>query len=583
MKLCSSLFGTLKTHSSEGTLMEGTLPVSLLSVAAALLPVVTLLFLLAGRGWSTSSAAPVALVFAVLAAVFVFRTPMQTLAVASGKGIWDAIFILYVVWPALILYRVANGAKAFDAIRAGVLKVIPDRLLVVLVFAWVLTPFIQSIAGFGAPLAIVAPILLGLGVRPVYAVLLPIIGGAWANAFGSLGAPWLTLTSVVEVPDVEATLRAAALLAWIADLTAGLAIAWMYGRSWALRRGLPAILVISALHGGLLYVLLPVLPPLATLIACAAALVAALLLARWGLYRQEDGENEPDRIFESWADASADPLQMEGGSGEALKMPLRVAFAPYVLLAVVAVGVLAVNPVRTGYSAIADEWVPIRPGTDGLFVMALFPGTGTGFGVVSPAQDAYSAFAPLTHPGTFLLLAALVGYFVFRRRGLYPEGAGIAAIVRQAAGDALPVTTSVTALLLMSAVMSHSGEMTVLGLALSAVAGSTVYLALANVVGLLGAMATSSSTSSNALFGPLQATAAGAEGVSVNVVVAAQLAGSAVGNAISPADALMGATTVGRPDAVGEILRRAIPWALGTAALIAVATVLLAQTGGAGS
>ena len=33
--------------------------------------------------------------------------------------------------------------------------------------------------------------------------------------------------------------------------------------------------------------------------------------------------------------------------------------------------VVSVNPIRTGYSAIADEWVGIRPGTDGLFVMAL--------------------------------------------------------------------------------------------------------------------------------------------------------------------------------------------------------------------
>ena len=32
---------------------------------------------------------------------------------------------------------------------------------------------------------------------------------------------------------------------------------------------------------------------------------------------------------------------------------------------------ISVNPVRTGYSAIADEWIGIRPGTDGLFVLAL--------------------------------------------------------------------------------------------------------------------------------------------------------------------------------------------------------------------
>ncbi|MCE3269877.1 MAG: molybdopterin oxidoreductase [Ramlibacter sp.] len=32
---------------------------------------------------------------------------------------------------------------------------------------------------------------------------------------------------------------------------------------------------------------------------------------------------------------------------------------------------ISVNPVRTGYSAIADEWIPIRPGTDGALLMAL--------------------------------------------------------------------------------------------------------------------------------------------------------------------------------------------------------------------
>ncbi len=33
--------------------------------------------------------------------------------------------------------------------------------------------------------------------------------------------------------------------------------------------------------------------------------------------------------------------------------------------------VIGVNPIRTGYNAIADEWVGITPGTDGLFILAL--------------------------------------------------------------------------------------------------------------------------------------------------------------------------------------------------------------------
>ena len=32
---------------------------------------------------------------------------------------------------------------------------------------------------------------------------------------------------------------------------------------------------------------------------------------------------------------------------------------------------ISINPIRTGYSAIADEWIPIKPGTDGALLMAL--------------------------------------------------------------------------------------------------------------------------------------------------------------------------------------------------------------------
>lgn len=122
-----------------------------------------------------------------------------------------------------------------------------------------------------------------------------------------------------------------------------------------------------------------------------------------------------------------------------------------------------------------------------------------------------------------------------------------------------------------------------LALGLSAVAGSTVYLASANFIGIVGSLTTSSNTASNVLFGPLQATGAQAEGVSVPLVLGAQAAGAAVGNAISPADALLGATTVGDPSLVGGVLRLAIPWAVATGLLISLATLgLAALLGGSG-
>lgn len=181
-----------------------------------------------------------------------------------------------------------------------------------------------------------------------------------------------------------------------------------------------------------------------------------------------------------------DPLEPEAygesAQGEHEPMTLPAAFAPYIFFGSVAVVVLTVAPIRSTLEALG--------------VGLPFPATTAGFGVSQKAVDAYAAFAPLTHPGTFLLISALFGYMMFKRRGRYPEGAGVGGVLGRAAKDALPVTTSITAVLLMSGVMRHSGEVTVLA-----------------------------NTASNVLFGPLQATGAAAESVSVPLALGAQAGG----------------------------------------------------------
>jgi lactate permease len=312
-------------------------------------------------------------------------------------------------------------------------------------------------------------------------------------------------------------------------------------------------------------------------IACAAGLVATLLLSRWSYYRQED-DDEPGRIFEAGKGSDGEARGMAGGLAERTRdaqaessragMSLPVAFAPYAFLGVVATITLALPPVRSALETFS--------------VGLPFPATETGYAVREEAVDAYAAFAPLTHPGTFLLFSALVGYLLFSLRGRYPAHTSVLAILKSAAADALPVTTAVAGLLLTSKVMGHAGEVTVLALGVTNVTGSMLYLASANQIGILGSLVTSSNTASNVLFAPLQATAAQAEGVSVPLALGAQAAGGATGNAIAPSDALLGATAVGDPGLVGAVLRRAIPWALIAGVLTSLATLGLAVTLGGG-
>ena len=73
----------------------------------------------------------------------------MTVAVAGAKGVWDAVFILYVVWAALILYQVTRRAGAFAALRQDH-ALQPQQLFLVMAFGWVFASFLQGIAGFGA-------------------------------------------------------------------------------------------------------------------------------------------------------------------------------------------------------------------------------------------------------------------------------------------------------------------------------------------------------------------------------------------------------------------------------------------------
>ena len=87
--------------------MNDQLPVDLLHWSVALVPIIALLVLMVGLRWKAPQAGPVGMFLAALIAFFVFQAPLENLAVAGGKGVWDAVFILFVVWPALILYRIA--------------------------------------------------------------------------------------------------------------------------------------------------------------------------------------------------------------------------------------------------------------------------------------------------------------------------------------------------------------------------------------------------------------------------------------------------------------------------------------------
>ncbi|CAN0598387.1 unnamed protein product, partial [Ectocarpus sp. 12 AP-2014] len=103
----------------------------------------------------------------------------------------STITILWIVFPALALYAYQSHVGAIDRIRDALAGLTDNRRIQALLIAWFFDLFIEGAAGFGTPVALAAPLLLGIGYSPVRAVTLALLGHAAGVSFGAVGTPTL--------------------------------------------------------------------------------------------------------------------------------------------------------------------------------------------------------------------------------------------------------------------------------------------------------------------------------------------------------------------------------------------------------
>jgi lactate permease len=242
-------------------------------------------------------------------------------------------------------------------------------------------------------------------------------------------------------------------------------------------------------------------------------------------------------------------------------MTLTQAFFPYTCLVVLALVILLIGPLK--------DWLA------SFEVGFSFPRTETGYGVVNEASSPFSPLRLLTHAGSFLLASGLAGYAYYRNKAFISRG-GLGRVIRRTAQKSLPATIGVVALVMMSGVMSGTGQIFVLAKGTADLTAS-VYPVLSPGIGILGSFITSSNLASNILFGGFQETTADLLGFDHASILAAQTAGGAMGNTISPGNVLLGTTTAGVLGSEGTVIRMILPITL-SVALAAGIIVLLANT-----
>lgn len=530
--------------------MTSTVPCTAGNWAAAFLPILVLLVLMIQFRWRATEAAPMGLFAALIIALTVFRANSALIAAEAAKGIWSALVVLIVIWPALLMYEISNEANAFDSFRSGIRALLPNELVRIMAIGLGFVGFLIGITGFGVPVAVGAPLLIGIGVSPLYAVVISLIGEAWGSTFGTLGVAWdaMRLAAGLDA-DPQMLLNTAlwsGVFIWIWNLIVALTVCWLYGRRQGIGKGLPAALLVSLIQGGGQLLVGQFNQTLACFLPTCAALAVLLLLGRTRLYREQW------RIEESpIMDRSA-----EGGVKSSGGMSMAEAFMPYIVLTVITLAVLLIKPLK----GFLGQWS---------FGFAL-PETSTGYGFTNAAVECYSPLSPLTHASFFLIISSIIGYIYYVKKGLLRAGSFRPAL-RRSVYKVIPSGIAVIGFLIMSRIMSGSGMTSVLADGMARVMGRA-YALLAPMVGLLGAFMTSSNMASNILFSEFQLTTARLLGLDAAGILGAQTSGGAIGTATCPGNITLGCTTAGIVGREGEALRKTLP--LSIAAAIFVGLIL---------
>lgn len=439
------------------------------------------------------------------------------------KGLWNTLFTLYIIWGSMTIYNVVDIVGGFKVIANTFSKLTHgNKALQLLTMGWAFPSFLQGATGFGTPVAVSAPILVGLGFNPIFAAAVPLIGHSWAVTFGSLGSSFSVLTSQTDLDPQRLAVFAAFFLG-LCCVMVGFSIAHIYGGWKAMKENAAAILLIGLTMAITLNIMADfVLPNVASFTAGALGLVVAGLVV--------------PRFYKTKSEAEVAAENADNGTEH---MSFSTAFIVYYILLII-VFAIYLTPLKAYLQDLVRWGFPM-------------PETTTDLGFVNEGAEKYSSIAILTAPGTLIFLSAFIGYLYYKHRGLWPANGG-KLLVNRLVKQAIGATVTLTTMSMMAGVMLDAGMTHYLAMGLSMT--GPVYAIFAPWIGVLGAFMTGSNTNSNVLFTALQWQVARLLQISPFVILGLQTTGGSIGNMFCPMNVALGTGVTNQSGREGEVLNK---------------------------
>ncbi|VVD80939.1 Glycolate permease GlcA [Pandoraea eparura] len=509
----------------------GTLWIAALMAA---LPIVVFFVAMAGLRMKAHAAGALTVGLALVIAVAYFGMPARMAAMSAvygfAYGLWP---IAWIIITAVFLYRVVVKTGQFDIIRSSVVSLTNDQRLQMLLIGFSFGAFLEGAAGFGAPVAITAALLVGLGFEPLRAAGLCLIANTAPVAFGAMGIPIIVAGQVSGIDAFHIGAMAGRQLPLLSAFVPFWLVFIMDGKR-GVKETWPAALVaggsfavaqyFSSNHIG---------PELPDIISSLFSLVClASFLKVW--QPKTSAARAHTGVATSGGTAALGGLGGVGGLGGGSSRgttpspytagQILRAWSPFLILT----GMVTIWSLP-GFKALFAATGPLAWTVPSLHVPGLDRLVAKAAPIVakSTPMDAIFKWDALSATGTAIFIAALLSMALLRMK----PAAGVTSFFETVAELRKPVL-AIGLVLAFAFVMNYSGMSTTLALLLAHTGSAFPFFS--PVLGWLGVFLTGSDTSSNALFAGLQSTTAQQIGVSNTLLVAANTTGGVTGKMISP-------------------------------------------------
>ncbi|WP_367598796.1 lactate permease LctP family transporter [Pseudomonas fulva] len=531
-----------------------------LSALAAVIPIVFFFLALAVFRLKGHVAGSITLALSILVAIFAFQMPVDMALAAAGYGFLYGLWpIAWIIVAAVFLYKLTVKSGQFEVIRSSVLSITDDQRLQVLLIGFCFGAFLEGAAGFGAPVAITAALLVGLGFNPLYAAGLCLIANTAPVAFGALGIPIIVAGQVTGIDAFHIgamTGRQLPLLSlfvpfWLVFMMDGLR---------GVKETWPAALVAGLSFAVTQYFtsnfIGPELPDITSALASLIALT--LFLKVW----------QPKRSFAAATGSVGAAVVQTGGSqpspyslGEIFK-----AWSPFLILTVL-VTIWTLKPFKAAFAPGGAMYNFVFnfaiPHLDQLVIK-------TAPIVAAPtAMPAVFKLDPISATGTAIFLSALISMAVLKIN----VKTGLTTFKETLFELRWPIL-SIGMVLAFAFVTNYSGMSSTMALVLAGTGAAFPFFS--PFLGWLGVFLTGSDTSSNALFSSLQATTAHQIGVNNTLLVAANTSGGVTGKMISPQSIAVACAATGLVGKESDLFRFTVKHSLFFATIVGLITLVQA-------